>query len=57
VPIFDKNRLLTRKYYNYELFKKALEIFSNNTLPVSTKHEMLLQLKSQIIPEKYMSPV
>lgn len=61
VPLFDQNRLLTSKYYNYDLFKKALIIASNSAIPTVQKHNMLQALKTQGLPNgrpgDYVSPV
>nr|YP_009517217.1 LAGLIDADG homing endonuclease [Myochromella boudieri]AYE93141.1 LAGLIDADG homing endonuclease [Myochromella boudieri] len=57
IPIFDQYPLLTSKYYNYELFKKALLISSNSAIPTIKKHAMLVELKNQVRPNNYVSPV
>nr|AYE93203.1 LAGLIDADG homing endonuclease [Termitomyces sp.] len=56
VPLFDQNRLLTSKYYNFELFKKALLVATDTALTKYQKHAMLAELKNQVRPADYMSP-
>lgn len=57
IPLFDQNPLLTSKYYNYELFKKALEISNNPNLSVVQRHALLSKLKQSVRDEDYISPV
>lgn len=47
VPLFDQHRLLTSKYYNYELFKQALLIATNSAIPTIQKQAMLTELKNK----------
>jgi len=44
IPIFDKYPLLTSKYHNYDRFKKAAYILSNDSLSSSEKEEQLVTL-------------
>jgi hypothetical protein len=57
IPIFDKYPLLTSKYFNYNLFKLAAYVIDNDSLSVLEKDQRLTDLKSQVIPETYQSPV
>jgi virulence-associated protein VapD len=57
IPLFDQNRLLTSKYYNYELFKQALLVSTDASLTSSQKHAMLIELKIRVRPTNYISPV
>lgn len=57
IPIFDKYPLLTTKYYNYDLFKKAALILSDKNLRAKEKDAKLNRLKkSTSIPNDYISP-
>jgi len=57
IPIFDQHPLLTSKYYNYELFKQALLVSTNSALTTVQKHVKLNELKAQVRPTDYISPV
>ena len=73
IPLFDQHRLLTSKYYHYDLFKKALFIAtSSNIVPhsreyfESEKRGLLAKLSAQSTqktsafnhrPSDYISPV
>lgn len=56
IPIFDKYPLLTSKYYEYHKFRKAYDILNNPDLSTKEKDNLLLELKSQSVPEGYISP-
>ena len=56
IPIFDQHLLLTSKYYNYELFKRALLVSTNVTLSTAQKQAMLTELKAKVQPLDYVSP-
>lgn len=58
LPIFDKNSLLTSKYYYYDLFKQAALILNNSSLNTTEKDLFLTELKtkSDAIPQGYISP-
>lgn len=62
IPLFDQHQLLTSKYYNYDLFKKALLISNNTLLSRSEKQTLLTALRSQSAkvttarPDDYISP-
>ena len=45
VPIFDKYPLLTSKYLDYTLFKKALSIFNDVSLTKDERNTQLSNLK------------
>ena len=56
LPIFDKYPLLTSKYFNYNLFKKAILIMNDSSLSKEEKDKLISSLKSQSLPENYISP-
>lgn len=55
IPLFDQNRLLTSKEYDYKLFKKALLVATASALTTIQKHSMLAELKNEVRPADYMS--
>lgn len=57
IPLFDKHRLLTSKYFNYNLFKQALIIATDNSISKLQKQTKLIELKNQERPSNYVSPV
>jgi hypothetical protein len=57
IPIFDKYTLLTSKYFDYIIFKKALAILNNVNLNKTAKDLELLRLKNSKVPTNYLSPV
>ena len=56
LPIFDKYPLLTSKHFNYSLFKKAILIMNDSSLSTEEKNKLISQIKSQSLPENYISP-
>lgn len=56
LPIFDKYPLLTSKYFNYSLFKKAAMIMTNSSLSNEQKESLLTELKKREMPLNYISP-
>lgn len=56
IPIFDKYPLLTSKYYNYNLFKQVAVIKTNSLLSKAQRHILILELKSKIRHDNYVSP-
>lgn len=56
LPIFDTYPLLTSKYFNYDLFKKAILIMNDSTLSNQEKDEKISYLKAQSLPDNYISP-
>ncbi len=46
IPLFDKNELHTQKYNDYIRFKKALEIWTNNTLEQTEKVQQIKNLQT-----------
>lgn len=56
LPIFDKYPLLTSKYFNYYLFKKAAMIMTNSSLSNEQKDSLLTELKKREMPLNYISP-
>jgi len=57
IPLFDQHRLLTSKYFNYDLFKQGLLTSTNSSLTTTQKLAILNELKRQIRPSDYISPV
>jgi hypothetical protein len=55
LPIFDKYPLLTSKYFNYNLFKQAAIILTNDSLTKLEKNTFLNELKSQKMSDRYVS--
>jgi len=55
-PIFYNYPLLTSKYYNYMLFKKAFDILENKELSKEEKNSKLFLLKNSKIPHNFISP-
>jgi len=56
IPIFDEYPLLTKKYFQYLTFRKALEIHLNPTIASQEKNELLLALKTQNFSYCEISP-
>jgi hypothetical protein len=59
LPIFDKYPLLTSKYFNYSLFKKAILIMNDQSISKEEKDKLISELKSKSlvgIPNNYISP-
>ena len=56
LPIFDKYPLLTSKHFSYSLFKKAILIMNDSSLSTEEKNKLISQIKSQSLPENYISP-
>lgn len=56
LPIFDAYPLLTSKYFNYDLFKKAILIMNDSSLSNQEKEEKISYLKAQSLPDNYISP-
>ncbi len=56
LPIFDKYPLLTSKHFNYDLFKQAALIMTNNSMSKLQKDALLLKLKDQEMLANYISP-
>jgi len=44
IPIFDEYPLLTNKHYDYDKFKKALNILENNILSYEEKNQLIEKL-------------
>lgn len=55
LPIFDKYTLLTSKQFHYQLFRKAILLYSDSTLSIEDKNKQLTILKSQVIPTNFIS--
>lgn len=56
IPIFNKNPLLTSKYFNFLKFRKAYDILVNQNLSKIEKDNLLTELKNSEIPLDYVSP-
>nr|QCI56432.1 hypothetical protein [Hypsizygus marmoreus]QKJ80186.1 hypothetical protein [Hypsizygus marmoreus] len=56
LPIFDQYLLLTSKHFNYTIFKQAILIMNDSTLTKEQKDIFISKLKSQIMPNDYVSP-
>ncbi len=56
LPIFDTYPLLTSKYFNYDLFKKAILIMNDPSLSNEEKDEKISYLKAECLPDNYISP-
>ena len=57
IPLFEEHRLLTSKYFNYDLFKQGLLTITNTSLSTTQKHAILNDLRRHIRPSDYISPV
>lgn len=55
-PIFDKYPLLTTKQFNYDKFKRAHAILSNNSLTKSEKDVLIFEIVNTLLPIDYISP-
>ena len=55
LPIYDKYPLLTSKQFNYNLFKQAAIIMTNDSLTKLEKDTLLNELKNQQMPDRYIS--
>jgi hypothetical protein len=56
LPIFDKYPLLTSKHFNYDLFKRAALILTDESLTQSKKDTLLHKLKELEKSADYISP-
>lgn len=57
LPIFDSYPLLTKKYFDYLRFRKALAILKDLDLTKQERDIKLLNLKNSKVPHEYKSPV
>ena len=55
LPIFDKYPLLTRKHFNYNLFREAILIKVNPLISNELKDKLITNLKAEC-PTDYISP-
>lgn len=55
-PIFETYPLLTSKYFYYKLFRESIFIMNNSTLSKEEKDKQISHLKSQTMPDNYISP-
>ena len=55
IPLFDQNRLLTSKEFNFKLFKEALLIATDTSLTTFEKHTLLTKLKQKERSNEYVS--
>nr|AYE93279.1 LAGLIDADG homing endonuclease [Termitomyces sp.] len=56
-PIFDKNPLLTSKYFYYLKFKEAFNILEDSNYTKTQKDELMYNLVKRVPSESYISPV
>jgi hypothetical protein len=56
LPIFDKYPLLTSKHFKYTIFKQAILIMNDSNLTKEQKDRLISELKSQAMPNDYVSP-
>jgi LAGLIDADG endonuclease/Cytochrome C and Quinol oxidase polypeptide I len=56
-PIFDKYSLLTTKQFNYNKFKEAYSILTNNSLNKLEKDTLILKIIKTKPPLNYISPI
>lgn len=56
IPIFDTFPLLTSKYYYFKLFRDSILIMNDSTLSKEEKDKHISHLKSQTMPDNYISP-
>jgi LAGLIDADG endonuclease len=57
IPIFDKYPLLTQKYYNYTVFREALNILEDTTLSYKKKTELIEKLIILKPDDIYINPI
>ena len=57
IPIFEENKLLTVKYYDFEKVKIASEILEDLKLTTEEKYRKVAEIKERKASELYMSPV
>lgn len=55
IPLFDQNKLLTSKEFNFKLFKEALLVSTNTSISTVYKHALLAELKQKERPAEFMS--
>jgi LAGLIDADG endonuclease len=56
LPIFETYPLLTSKYFYYKLFRESILIMNDSTLSKEEKDKQISHLKSQTMPDNYISP-
>ena len=57
IPIFEENKLLTVKHYDFEKVKTASEIFEDPKLTTEEKYNKVAGIKERKASELYLSPV
>lgn len=57
IPLFDKNFLLTSKEYNYQQFKRCIEISDSTTLTQEQKINLMDKLLSVQIPDTFIPSI
>lgn len=57
IPIFEENKLLTAKYYDFEKVKIASEIFEDLKLTTEEKYSKVAEIKERKASELYLSSV
>lgn len=55
IPLFDQNKLLTSKEFNFKLFKEAVLVSTNTSISTAVKHALLAELKQKERPSDFMS--
>lgn len=55
IPLFDQNKLLTSKEFNFKLFKEAVLVSTNTSISTTDKHALLVELKQKERPADFMS--
>lgn len=55
IPLFDQNKLLTSKEFNFKLFKEALLVSTNTSISTVDKHALLAELKQKERAAEFMS--
>lgn len=56
LPIFDENKLLTVKHYDFEKVKVASEVLEDPKLTTGEKYNKVAEIKEKRAPELYVSP-
>ena len=57
IPLFEENKLLTAKCYDFEKVKTASEIFEDPKLTTEEKYNKVAGIKERKASELYLSPV
>lgn len=57
LPIFNNNKLLTSKYFNYLKFKESLLLYDNKDISIKESIDKIKKIKEVNIPLDYKSPI